>query len=308
MHIIKRGVVLKQHNISSKDKSSLFRPCGLLFISLMMMLLLSSAASAATTITVPPPETLVVGDVISIAGYAEPNSDLAAVTMYTVTVDVDEGEYEYVLNNIRVPSGTDTFVVEAEDVENLGITVKKFGIPFSLSENDDDEDGIVRLGSSMVPPATYKVTMSGQSTDASVNIEMKATSTIETNATGYFECSYKTSTVPAGIFTIDIGDDTFVVELLSHKEAGPANSNKKSSSHTGTELSIVPADSLGKKVSDEGKNPGENGELDEQDEQFQSPVEEPVPEPEEPVENEAVTAPQMSSFQKLTGWMKKLFN
>ncbi len=272
--------------------------CGIFFCSILITLLLVSAAGAVTDVNISPQEP-VVGDNIIVRGNGTPNSELTAYTSFTVEVPVEEGFYEYELDNIKVPEGTDTFSVEAEKVIDLNITVKKFGIPYSRSSSADG-NGFANISQSYVLPFTYKVAISGQApgTEDTVNLTLKGISNIETDQDGYFECSYKTNTVPAGLFIVEIEEQTFEIKLLEKKAA-----KEKRSGKTGTELAIVPATQPSSGAGDQGTD-NESG-PEENETQFEAAPDDVLPE--ETVTGTIDTQPQPGMFQNIINWLKGLF-
>jgi hypothetical protein len=257
-----------------------------------------SSASAVTDVTILPQEP-VVGDDIMVMGYGTPNSVLTAYTSFTAEVPVEEGEYEYELKNIKVPEGTDTFSVEAEKVVNLVVAVKKFGIPYSRSTNADG-NGFAKISQSYVLPFTYKVSISGQapSSEDTVALTLKGVSMIETDANGYFECSYKTNTIPAGLFIVEIEGQIFEIELLEKKAA-----KAKSSSKTGTELAIVPVSQLQPSADTQ-----ETDTEDKDSEKVSAATPDDVPPVEGNMSGLVVAQPQPSILQQIINWLKGLFN
>ena len=295
---LKRGVVVKQHTmLPFTYPGHPLKRCGIFFCSILITLLLVSAAGAVTGVTISSQEP-VVGDNVIVRGYGTPNSELTANTSFTVEVPVDEGFYKYELNNIKVPEGTDTFSVEAQKVIDLNVTVKKFGIPYSRSSTADG-NGFAKISQSYVLPFTYKVAISGQApgTEDTVNLTLKGTSTIQTGPDGYFECSYKTNTVPAGLFIVEIEEQTFEIELLEKKAA-----KGKSSGKTGTELAIVPATQL-----TQGTGQGTDNEAgpEENETQLEAAPDDVLPE--ETVTGTIDTQPQPGIFQSMINWLKGLF-
>lgn len=272
--------------------------CGILSCSILIALLLVSAASANTTISSVTPASPVVGDEIIIKGYGTPDSVLNAYTSFAVEVPVKNGKYEYELKNIKVPAGTDTFSVDAEKVTLLKVEVKKLGIPYSRSATADSA-GLASISQSYVLPFTYKVAITGESTEAKVNLTLKGISEIKTDSTGYFECSYKTNGVPAGLFVVDIDGEIIEVELLEKK----AEKVQKKSGKTGTELAIVQASELGKRSE---VQPVEDGAGEEDtDKELAAPPEntQPIEENVSLVEAE----PKPGFLQGIVNWLKGLF-
>lgn len=260
-------------------------------------MLLISGASASTTISSVTPANPVVGEEIVIKGYSTPDSILNAYTSFAVEVPVRNGKYEYELKNIKVPEGTDTFSVDAEKVTKLKVEVKKFGVPYSRSATANSA-GLASISQSYVLPFTYKVTITGEASETKVNLALKGVSKIKTDSTGYFECSYKTNGVPAGLFVVDIDGEIIEIELLEKKAQ-----KEKKSGKTGTELAIVQASELGKRPETQ---PTENdADPEGKEEELAAP-----PENMQPVEGNASlieTQPNPGLLQSIVNWLKGLF-
>ncbi|MDP2218383.1 MAG: hypothetical protein Q8J68_13985 [Methanolobus sp.] len=271
--------------------------CGIFVGSILIALLLVSSASAVTNVTISPQQP-VVGDMIVITGYSAASSTLAAYTSFSVEVPVKDGLYEYELKNIKVPEGTDTFSVEAENVSNLEVAVKKFGIPYSRSTTSNSS-GFASISQSYVLPFTYKVSISGQAAEneEKVDLTLKGISEIKTDKNGYFTSSYKTNTVPAGLFIVEIDGETFEIELLEKKAA-----KAKSSGKTGTELAIVPASQL----VDNQQTDTEPDTGDAEKELAATPDDD-IPPVEENLSGLVDAQPQPSILQQIISWLKGLF-
>ncbi|AFV22736.1 hypothetical protein Mpsy_0525 [Methanolobus psychrophilus R15] len=176
-----------------------------------------STAGAISNVTISPEEPFV-GDEVTITGHGDPDSEILARTNYTVAVPVENSSYEYGLDKVKVPAGTDNFSVEAENVSSLSIQVKKFEIPFTRTTLANST-GYARISQSHVPPMTYNITISGGSDEDEVNVTLEGASTIKADEEGYFEYSYKTDNIPAGLFIVAIDNSTFEIELQERPES-----------------------------------------------------------------------------------------
>lgn len=220
---------MKQYRRSTSVHAAL-PPClfRVLLIFSGIVFLLVSTAGAVSNVTISPREPFV-GDEITITGQGDPDSEIIARTNYTVEVPVENGTYDYGLDDVKIPSGTDNFSVEAWNVTNLSILVKKLEIPFTRSTSANST-GFARISQSNVPPLTYDINISGASGEEEINITLEGVSTLETDEEGYFEYSYRTDNVPAGLFIIDIDNSTFEVYLQER----PADGNQ-------TDPGMIPA-------------------------------------------------------------------
>lgn len=197
---------------------------GLLSAFLLIGLFVSPAA--AETDWKISPSNPTVGDTLKIKGTASPGEELIAEVSFAKELTVTEGRYQYLLEKIKIPKGKDNlFTVRGEGVENLNVSVTKLFLTKKLSS--DASDGTATISQGHVPPFTYKVLINGDALstsdeDSSVKLTVTASQTLKTNSKGKFEFNYHTSSMPAGEYTIKIGDSEKTIELKPTKHAsGP---------------------------------------------------------------------------------------
>ena len=292
------------------------RPCGVALVSFMIIFALISFTGAAAELVVSPGQNEYqgnVGDTIVLEGkvsdmsLASDSTEVQAAASYTATVPVVNGSYEYQLDDVKVPADSDSFTVEAEKVNDLEVRVE---LPSFLSVLSSyvpsitaqaNAQNVASVTQSNVPPAKYDIIISGQSDADEVDITMKGLSTIETK-NGKFSTSYETDSVPAGKFTVEVGDEKYQI-TLSDESPAPVQETKakKSSSHTGTELKIIPADEDAS-VTDSIEETEET----EQEDVLESPADEEQ-EPEQNITQQTPAEPQTTFFQKLIAWLNSLF-
>jgi hypothetical protein len=189
----------------------------LLFILLLTCLLISPAAAKVEWKITPSNPT--VGDTLKIKGTASPGESLKAEVSFEKEIPVFEGKYNYLLENVKVPEGSNNrFTVKADGVKNLHVGVKKLAW---INLNSEASEGVATISQGHVPALTYdKILIDGDAANkkSSVNLIVTASQTLKANSKGKFEYSYDTSSMPAGEFTIQIGDsDPKTIELGSEK-------------------------------------------------------------------------------------------
>lgn len=191
------------------------------FLSVFLLLGLFISPSAAKTDWTISPSNPTVGDTLKIKGTASPGEDLIAQVSFEKELPVTEGRYQYLLEKIKIPRGEDNLLtLRGEGVENLNVSVTKLFFTKKLSS--DASGGIATISRRNVPPLTYKVLIDGDalstpSKDSSVKITVTASQTLKTNSKGKFNFNYHTSSMPAGKYTIYIGDSKKTIELKSEK-------------------------------------------------------------------------------------------
>jgi hypothetical protein len=162
-----------------------------------------------------------VGDTLKIKGTASPEEDLIAQVSFEKELPVTEGRYQYLLEKIKIPRGEDNLLtLRGEGVENLNVSVTKLFFTKKLSS--DASGGIATISRRNIPPLTYKVLIDGEalstpSKDSSVKLTVMASQTLKTNSKGKFNFNYHTSSMPAGKYTIYIGDSKKIIELKPEK-------------------------------------------------------------------------------------------
>ena len=215
-------ITLANVNYASKIKPARAKKAGLVFCLLSTFLLLGlliSPAAAAIDWKISPSNPTV-GDTLKIKGTASPDEDLRAEVSFEKELPISEGRYQYLLEKIKVPKGKDNrFTVTAEGVENLNVSVNKF-IWVNLSS--EASEGIATISQGHVPPFTYKILIDGDalstlSENSSVNLTVAASQTLTADSKGKFGFNYDTSTMPAGNYTIKIGDSEKTIELSPEK-------------------------------------------------------------------------------------------
>ncbi|MCC4768490.1 hypothetical protein FXW07_18260 [Methanosarcina sp. DH1] len=184
------------------------------FRSVFLLLGLFISPSAAKTDWQISPSNPTVGDTLKIKGTASPGAELGAQVSFVKELSVTDGRYQYSLDKIKIPKGKNArFTVTTEEVKNLNIHIKKL---FWIERSSDaSPEGIAVISKRHIPPFTYKVLIDGDAVPSvdSVNLKVEASQTLKANSKGKFEFNYHTSGMPAGKYTIKIGDLEKTIEL-----------------------------------------------------------------------------------------------
>lgn len=191
---------------------------GLLSTFLLLGLFISSAA--AETDWKISPSNPTVGDTLKIKGTASPGEQLMAQVSFAKELPVTEGRYQYSLDKIKIPKGKDArFTVRSEGVKNLSVHLKK--LIWIERSSDASSEGIATISKRHIPPFTYKVLIDGDAAPSknTVTLEVEASQTLKANSEGKFELNYRTSGMPAGEYTIKIGNLEKTIELKPAKDA-----------------------------------------------------------------------------------------
>ena len=208
--------MLTNVNYASKIKPVRQKREGLLFclLSVFLLLCLLISPAAATVEWNISPSNPTVGDTLKIKGTASPEESLTAEVSFEKEIPVSGGRYEYLLENIKVPEGKDNrFTVEANGVQNLNVNVQKWIC--IKRQSDASPEGVATISQANVPPFNYNILIDGDALceKSSVKLIFTASQTLTADSEGKFKYSYDTSSMPAGEFTIKIGDVEQTIEL-----------------------------------------------------------------------------------------------
>lgn len=195
--------------------------------------ILIAPASADVTGWKLSPEDPIVGDVIKISGEAEPKEIIEVSILHEEIVPVSGTSYVYQINDLKVPTsvhgGKSTFSATASgedddvEVDDINVRVKK-GRWFT--RHADANLGVASISQSNVPSwMNYFVKVDGEvSKDSEGNVTLVFESKYDAakaDKKGNFKFSYDTDSLPAGIYTISIGDISQEFTLSPAKEKGP---------------------------------------------------------------------------------------
>lgn len=193
--------------------------------------ILIAPAAAAVTDWELSPACPSIGDIITISGEAANNEIIEVSILHEEIVPVSGTKYTYQINKLTIPSGKDnSFKVTATgekdiEVEDMNVRVKKFKW---FTRHADALDGTVTISQSNVPSwMSYFVKIDGDvvfkkeessknnfkvnSDNGEVNGQVKLVfetsyEADKANSNGDFTFTYNTNSLPAGNYTITIGD------------------------------------------------------------------------------------------------------
>jgi PKD repeat protein len=184
-----------------------------LFIMLLTGLLISPAAATAIDWKITPSSPNV-GDTLKITGTAASGADVRAEVTFIKNLPVSKGRYQLPLKNLQIPDGKDNlFSVRADGVKNLHVGVTKL-LTYDL--NKDAVNGVATISQGHVPAWSFDILIDGDALKGKSTVQIKiiASQTLTADSKGKFSFSYDTSALPAGDFSIKIGNQVKTVELL----------------------------------------------------------------------------------------------
>jgi|GEM_PF-5616562 len=233
----------------------------LLCTIILVIIGMSSAALAEVTYSISP-ENPSPGDTVTITGKASPNEEISAKVSFNKVQTVSDGMYEYHIGKVTVPDGH--FKLTAKGVDNLDISAKR-GITLKVPDKFIQKDGnVATFGTSKIPPGIYDIKLSGSSLGEQVDFSFDAQVSTTADSDGTFELEYTTNNMPEGEFNLVINGVSRTIpfgtsntnggsgDTVDSEDSSSSSSSgkKSSSSRTGTELKIVPADTPEKNESD----------------------------------------------------------
>lgn len=198
-------------------------------LSVLVLLLISSAAASVNDWEFSPQEP-VCGDTISIKGNASPREKIDVFVTFEKTVPVSAGKFEYILEDVKIPSGLNNiFKVEARGAEDLNVRAKVLAW---MTKSSKASGEIATVSQSRVPPGTYIIKIDGDAKEGTSNVDLKITAyqEIKADSNGDFSYSYNTKAVPAGDFEIKVGTITKKVTIQSETRSGSNSFSGGSSS------------------------------------------------------------------------------
>ncbi len=192
-------------SVGFKRKELLF--C-LLTTFLLFYLLISPVAAKVTELKISPLNPAV-GDTVKVTGKASPGESLTAHVSLYQRAPVSGGRYRLAVNGIKVPSGMSSFTIQASGVKNLRVQVG----PFS-KEVQASRGGIATITATHVPPLTYDVGIEGDARSrSSVALTISASRTFTAGSDRKFKFEVDTSSMPAGKYTVSVGNKVRIVQL-----------------------------------------------------------------------------------------------
>ncbi|AKB55132.1 MULTISPECIES: DUF1350 family protein [Methanosarcina] len=152
-----------------------------------------------------------VGDVIEIKGTGFVGDAAKVAATFEKDVMVQDGEYEYLLEDIIIPSGFDnSFTVQATGADDLNVRAK---IILWLTKSAKAQNGTATVSQKGVPPGTYKIRIDGKASGSNVKIKITAVQEVEVDSEGNLNYEYNTKSIPAGNFKVKVGGIEKQIEL-----------------------------------------------------------------------------------------------
>ncbi len=214
----------------------------LLIISFFVFLLIGGIgiASAEVVDFNIKPENPVKGDIVTIYGTASSNEEVKVDISFEKVVPVQNGEYVFSVNGIKIPERKNKFTVTAYGCIDLDISARRQIIgglytPW-ITLSKKATHGVASISQS-APPGTYDVLIHGKSSQSSVKLKITATGYIKADESGKFSYSYDTSSIPPGEFVISVGGLTKVI-TLAESTSSPSGSSGGSSRSGGSSAPI----------------------------------------------------------------------
>ncbi|WP_292371469.1 hypothetical protein [Methanosarcina sp. UBA411] len=195
-----------------KNKESL----RLLFLlSVFLFLIISPGAAAASSSWEFIPENPAVGDIMEIKGNGFEGETAKVVVTFEKEVEVQNGKYEYILEDIVIPSSSyNSFTVQAEGVEDLNVRAKML---IWTTKSAKAKDGTATVSQTSVPSGKYQIRIDGKATGSDVKLKITAMQEIDIDSEGSLSYLYSTKSIPAGDFEVKVEGITKQIELRPSK-------------------------------------------------------------------------------------------
>lgn len=199
-----------------KRKEFLF---GLLTTFLLLGLFVSPVAAKVTELQISPFNPAI-GETVTVKGKASPGESLTGKVSINQRAPVSGGRYRLAVISIKIPSGMNSFTVTASGVKNLHIKVGPINLQSQASKG-----GTATITVTHVPSLTYNIVFDGDARSKSaVNLVISASKTLKADSNGKFKFSVDTASMPAGVYTVSVGNKVSIVQL-GPKGHGSGNNN-----------------------------------------------------------------------------------
>lgn len=189
-----------------------------IILTIVIFLLILPATSADVTKLDIEPQNPVKGEKVALTGTAVPEEEVKIDISFQQEVEVQDGEYSFSLDKVKIPKGDNKFTVIASGCKNLKVSVVKFFLTFTFGS--EATNGTARISKS-APSGTYDINIHGKSVNDSVNLKIIATTRLKANNNGEFTYSYDTTSIPLGTFVVTAGSEKEEVTLLSQSPTTP---------------------------------------------------------------------------------------
>lgn len=158
------------------------------------------------------PDNPVEGDVLTIKGHSEADRAMEVEVSFSKSVPVTDGRYEYTFEGIRIPKGRNRFTVTSRQVKDLNFIVRMF---IDFKRSFDAKQDVAEFSEDNVPHGTYDIFINGQAMEGEkeVRLDFTAMQAVHSDSEGSFNQNYETNALPAGDFTVRLGDSEKKITL-----------------------------------------------------------------------------------------------
>jgi uncharacterized protein YcnI len=193
------------------------------------MFLVFSPGAAASNNWELTPQSPSAGDIIEIKGTGFEGETAKVLVTFEKEVEVQDGEYEYLLEDVVIPSDFDnSFTVQAEGADDLNVRAKML---LWLTKSAEAKEGTATVSQTNVPGGTYKIRIDGKASGSNVKLKITAMQEIEVDSDGSLSYLYSTKSIPEGDFEVNVGGITKQIELQSAENlSSETNSSEQNSS------------------------------------------------------------------------------
>lgn len=152
------------------------------------------------------------GDELTITGTAAPGEEVRLRSSFEMTIPVEGGRYEYVVEGVEVPQKPNRLSVVATNVDTLTAGVK-MGMWITMPVKTSG--GTASVSKSDVPPGRYTLKIYGDAVPGAptVSIKVDAETAAVADSAGEYELAMDTSGVPAGEYRIRAAGEERVITI-----------------------------------------------------------------------------------------------
>lgn len=153
-----------------------------------------------------------VGDTLTITGKTTPEAKIKVKVSFEKKVPVIDGKYEYDMDKVEIPDGPNNFTIKARKAKDLSFTVKMF-VTFTRTFEANSDEAI--FSEQNVPSGNYDISIHGNAKEGEkeITIYLEAVEIIGADNEGNFTYNYNTAALPAGDFTVLVGDSNKTIGL-----------------------------------------------------------------------------------------------
>jgi hypothetical protein len=156
------------------------------------------------------PANPVKGDVVTIAGQAQPDENITIKVSFGNVVPVEDGIYTFFLPKMHIPETVNRFTLRVEGCDDVKVSVKDYAerYPHWITRSLESNNGVAEVSGVDIPAMIYDVLVHGRSSQTSAKITITVEGYEKADENGYFSHSYDTSSVPLGEFSVQVQNKT----------------------------------------------------------------------------------------------------